>query len=107
MNPTRRYLRPLLAAALLVGLACAPSAFAGTTSTLANFLNPLNVVIGWMTGQMGRAISVLVLGGVAFNTWKSRNEGKGERAVMFLLGTALLLGAPQVVDALGFIGATY
>ena len=107
MSLTRRHLRLIAASALLLSLACAPSALAGTTSTLANFLNPINVVIGWMTGQMGRSISVLVLAGVAFNTWKSRNEGKGERALMFLVGTALLLGAPQVVEALGFIGATY
>lgn len=92
---------------LLIALALAPSTLAGTTSTLDNFLTPINTVIGWLTGQLGRSLSVLVLAGVGIYWWKGRAEGKGERAGYWLLGTAVLLGAQTVVNQIGFIGATY
>ncbi len=98
-----------LAPFLLLGLCIlyAPGALAGTTSSLANFTAPIQKVIDWMTGDIGRLLSIVVLAFFGMYLWKKRAEDKGERGLMFLLGTAVVLGATNIVGALGFVGATY
>ena len=85
----------------------APSVFAGTTSSLANFTGPIQTVIDWLTGDIGRLVSIVVLALFGMYLWKKRAEDKAERGLLYLLGTAIVLGATNIVDALGFIGATY
>ena len=98
-----------LALSLFLGLCAlhAPSLLAGTTSSLANFTAPIQTVIDWLTGDIGRLASILVLAMFGMYLWKKRAEDKGERGFFYLLGTALVLGATNIVDALGFVGATY
>ena len=85
----------------------APGVFAGTTTSLANFTAPIQTTIDWVTGDIGRLLSIIVLAFFGFYLWKKRAEDKGERGLMFLLGTAVVLGATNIVDSLGFVGATY
>ncbi len=85
----------------------APELFAGTTTSLANFTAPIQKVIDWVTGDIGRLVSIVVLAFFGFYLWNKRAEDKGERGLMFLLGTAVVLGATNIVGALGFVGATY
>lgn len=98
-----------LARLLLLGLCLlwAPSVLAGTTTSLANFTAPIQNVINWVTGDIGRLVSIIVLAFFGFTLWKKRAEDKGERGLMFLLGTAVVLGATNIVDSLGFVGATF
>ena len=92
---------------LAVCLFHAPDLLAGTTTSLANFTAPIQTVIDWLTGDIGRLLSIVVLAFFGMYLWKKRAEDKGERGLMFLLGTAVVLGATNIVDALGFTGATY
>ena len=94
---------------LCVGLCAsgAPDAFAGTATSLSNFTAPIQKVIEWVTGDIGRLLSIVVLAFFGMYLWKKRAEDKGERGLMFLLGTAVVLGATNIVDSLGFVGATY
>ncbi|MCP3960785.1 MAG: TrbC/VirB2 family protein [bacterium] len=92
---------------LCVCLLHAPSLFAGNTSSLANFTGPIQTVIDWLTGDIGRLVSIVVLAFFGMYLWKKRAEDKGERGFFYLLGTAIVLGATNIVDALGFVGATY
>ncbi len=85
----------------------APELLAGTTTSLANFTAPIQKVIDWLTGDIGRLLSIIVLAFFGMYLWKKRAEDKGERGLNFLLGTAVVLGAANIVDALGFVGATY
>ncbi len=85
----------------------APTVFAGTASSLANFTTPIQTTINWLTGDIGRLVSIVVLAFFGFHLWKKRAEDKGERGLMYLLGTAVVLGATNIVDSLGFVGATY
>ncbi len=85
----------------------APDLFAGTATSLANFTAPIQKVIEWMTGDIGRLVSIVVLAFFGFHLWKKRADDKGERGLMYLLGTAVVLGATNIVDSLGFVGATY
>ena len=92
---------------LCLCLCHAPSLFAGTTTSLANFTAPIQTVIDWLTGDIGRLASISVLALFGMYLWKKRAEDKAERGLLFVLGTAIVLGATNIVDALGFIGATY
>lgn len=85
----------------------APDLLAGTTTSLANFTGPIQNVIDWLTGDIGRLLSIIVLAFFGMYLWKKRAEDKGERGLMYLLGTAVVLGATNIVDSLGFVGATY
>ncbi len=85
----------------------APAVLAGTAASLANFTAPIQKVIEWMTGDIGRLVSIVVLAFFGFHLWKKRADDKGERGLMYLLGTAVVLGATNIVDSLGFVGATY
>ena len=99
-----RFARCLLLALCLVH---APEVLAGTTTSLSNFTAPIQTVVDWLTGDIGRLLSIVVLAFFGMYLWKKRAEDKGERGLMFLLGTAVLLGATNIVDSLGFVGATY
>ena len=105
--PQRSALRFALAFIVCLWLFHAPSVFAGTTSSLANFTGPIQTVVDWVTGDIGRLLSIIVLAFFGMYLWKKRAEDKGERGFYFLLGTATVLGAANIVDALGFVGATY
>ncbi len=84
-----------------------PGLWAGTTTSLANFTGPIETVIDWLTGDIGRLISIAVLALFGMYLWKKRADDKGERGLFYVLGTAIVLGATNIVDALGFVGATY
>ncbi len=60
-----------------------------------------------MTGSIGRLLSIVVLVFFGMYLWKKRAEDKAERGLHYLLGTAIVLGATNIVAALGFVGATY
>ncbi len=88
-------------------LVYAPALFAGTTTTLANFTGPIQTVIDWVTGDIGRLVSIIVLALFGMYLWKKRAEDKAERGLLYLLGTAIVLGATNIVDGLGFTGAIF
>ncbi len=92
---------------LALCLVYAPALFAGTTTTLANFTGPIQTVIDWVTGDIGRLVSIVVLALFGMYLWKKRAEDKAERGLLYLLGTAIVLGATNIVDGLGFTGATF
>ncbi len=92
---------------LALCLVYAPELFAGTATTLPNFTAPLQKVVDWTTGEIGRLASIVVLAGFGMYLWKKRAEDKGERGFFYLIGTATVLGAVNIVDGLGFVGATF
>ena len=85
----------------------APGVLAGTATSLPGFTAPIQTVIDWVTGDIGRLVSIVVLAFFGFHLWQKRADDKGERGLMFLMGTAVVLGATNIVGALGFVGATY
>ncbi len=103
-----RTLQLTRAALLLLAASHAPELLAGSSAP-AEFLTPLQNAIDWLTGPIGRALSVLALGLLGVNFFKARNEGKGGMALTWLLGSAILLGAAEIADSLGFgfSGAVY
>ncbi len=98
---------PVTATLLAWMILDAPSALAGTTASLGNFTAPLQKVVEWASGDIGRLVATLVLVLFGFYLWKSRNEDKSEKGLMFVLGAAIVLGAPTIINSLGFQGATY
>ncbi len=98
-----------LTACLLLALCVlhAPELHAGTTTSLPNFTGPIQKVIDWVTGDIGRLVSTVVLAFFGMYLWKKRAEDKAERGLLYLLGTAIVLGATNIVDALGFTGAVF
>ncbi len=105
LKPPLTRLAPCFFLALCV--VYAPCLLAGTASSLPNFTAPIQTVIDWLTGDIGRLASIIVLAFFGFYLWKKRAEDKGERGFFYLLGTAIVLGATNIVDSLGFVGATY
>ncbi len=85
----------------------APDLYAGSTTSLANFTGPIQTVIDWVTGDIGRLVSIVVLAFFGMYLWKKRAEDKAERGLLYLLGTAIVLGATNIVDGLGFTGAIF
>ena len=92
---------------LLLGALAAPTTLAGTAASLGNFTVPLTTVIDWMTGDIGRLVATVVLALFGFYLWKKRSEDKAEKGLLFVVGAAIVLGAPQIIQSLGFSGATY
>ena len=105
--PATRNWTPIALALAAWTLLDAPQALAGTATSLGNFTAPLQNVIDWMTGDIGRLVATAVLALFGFYLWKKRSEDKAEKGLMFVVGAAIVLGAPQVIQALGFQGATY
>jgi type IV secretory pathway VirB2 component (pilin) len=110
MAPRDRYLlvlaRPLLLFLLL--LAFAPStAHAGTGGSDLPWNHPLQVVTDNLTGPTAKTVAALafVLGGAMW-MFTSHEQG-AKRFGQALFGVAVVLGAVNLVDALGFQGATF
>ena len=91
----------------ILALLFAHSAFASSTNTPALFTDPIQKVVDWVTGDVGRLLSIVVLAIVGMTFWKKRSDDKGERVLLYVVGTAIVLGATNIVAALGFVGATY
>lgn len=100
-----RFLRRLVCGSVLTVL-YAYDAFAGT-GTISNFTTPIQTVIDWVTGEIGRLLSIVVLAFFGMYLWRKRADDKGERGLMYLVGSAIVLGATNIVTALGFTGATF
>jgi type IV secretory pathway VirB2 component (pilin) len=74
-----------------------------------NALGPLEQMVEFFTGGFGRFLVILGLGAAALLWWKSREE-MSEKLFGLIgwgVGAALFLGAPDIVDALGFASATF
>jgi type IV secretory pathway VirB2 component (pilin) len=98
--------RPLLlGVALLLGAASA--AHAGTGGGDLPWNHPLQVVVDNLTGPTAKTIAALafVLGGAMW-MFTSHEQG-AKRFGQALFGVAIVLGAVNLVDALGFQGATF
>src|ERR1700686_1582028 len=91
--------------ALLIGPAGA--AHAGTGGADLPWNHPLQVVVDNLTGPTAKTIAALafVLGGAMW-MFTSHEQG-AKRFGQALFGVAIVLGAVNLVDALGFQGATF
>lgn len=98
--------RPLLLACFLL-LAGASAAQAGTGGSDLPWNHPLQVVVDNLTGPTAKTIAALafVLGGAMW-MFTSHEQG-AKRFGQALFGVAIVLGAVNLVDALGFQGATF
>ena len=98
--------RPLPLFLLL--LAAAPAAaHAGTGGAALPWNQPLQVVVDNLTGPTAKTIAALafVLGGAMW-AFTSHEQG-AKRFGQALFGVAVVLGAVNLVDALGFQGALF
>jgi type IV secretion system protein TrbC len=98
--------RPFLAA-ILLSLAAAPAARAGTGGADLPWNAPLQTVVDNLTGPTAKTIAALafVLGGAMW-MFTSHEQG-AKRFGQALFGVAIVLGAVNLVNALGFQGATF
>ena len=98
--------RPLLLAGVFL-LAGASAAHAGTGGSDLPWNHPLQVVVDNLTGPTAKTIAALafVLGGAMW-MFTSHEQG-AKRFGQALFGVAIVLGAVNLVDALGFQGATF
>ena len=98
--------RPVLAA-ILLALAAAPAARAGTGGADLPWNAPLQTVTDNLTGPTAKTIAALafVLGGAMW-MFTSHEQG-AKRFGQALFGVAIVLGAVNLVNALGFQGATF
>jgi type IV secretory pathway VirB2 component (pilin) len=106
MEPSRRRrLKLLLLLALLMAFASARAADAGTAGTNLPWNRPLDVVVGNLTGPTGKilAVAAIVIVGLAWAFGRS-DEGLST-AGKAMIGIGCLLGAPALIDLLGFEGA--
>lgn len=74
-----------------------------------SLLDPLESIVLFFTGGFGRFLVILGLMAAALYWWKSREEMSEKLfgLVGWAVGAALMLGAPDIVDALGFASATF
>jgi type IV secretory pathway VirB2 component (pilin) len=103
---TRSLLRPaLICAALLLG--ASSTAHAGTGGADLPWNHPLQVVVDNLTGPTAKTIAALafVLGGAMW-MFTSHEQG-AKRFGQALFGVAVVLGAVNLVDALGFQGSIF
>ncbi len=98
--------RPLLIGIVLL-LGAASAAHAGTGGADLPWNHPLQVVVDNLTGPTAKTIAALafVLGGAMW-MFTSHEQG-AKRFGQALFGVAIVLGAVNLVDALGFQGATF
>ena len=100
-------LRPVLLVALALFIGAAGTAHAGTGGADLPWNHPLQVVVDNLTGPTAKTIAALafVLGGAMW-MFTSHEQG-AKRFGQALFGVAIVLGAVNLVDALGFQGATF
>jgi type IV secretory pathway VirB2 component (pilin) len=100
------WVRPLLLACWFL-LAGASAARAGTGGSDLPWNHPLQVVVDNLTGPTAKTVAALafVLGGAMW-MFTSHEQG-AKRFGQALFGVAIVLGAVNLVDALGFQGATF
>jgi type IV secretory pathway VirB2 component (pilin) len=100
------WVRPALLACGML-LAGASAAHAGTGGSDLPWNHPLQVVVDNLTGPTAKTIAALafVLGGAMW-MFTSHEQG-AKRFGQALFGVAIVLGAVNLVDALGFQGATF
>ena len=93
--------------ALAASLATAGAAHAGTGGGDLPWKHPLQVVVDNLTGPTAKTIAALafVLGGAMW-MFTSHEQG-AKRFGQALFGVAIVLGAVNLVDALGFQGALF
>ncbi|HVT16761.1 MAG TPA: TrbC/VirB2 family protein [Thermoanaerobaculia bacterium] len=101
----RRQLAYLLA--FFGWLALAGAAQAGTGGSDLPWNHPLQVVVDNLTGPTAKTVAALafVIGGAMW-AFTSHEQG-AKRFGQALFGVAIVLGAVNLVDALGFQGATF
>jgi type IV secretory pathway VirB2 component (pilin) len=94
-----------LAAALTATVVATRPAVAGTGGADLPWNHPLQVVVDNLTGPTAKTIAALafVLGGAMW-AFTSHEQG-AKRFGQALFGVAIVLGAVNLVDALGFQGA--
>jgi type IV secretory pathway VirB2 component (pilin) len=106
----RRFLlvfaRPLPVFLVLLA-AASTAAHAGTGGTDLPWNHPLQVVVDNLTGPTAKTVAALafVLGGAMW-AFTSHEQG-AKRFGQALFGIAIVLGAVNLVDLLGFQGATF
>lgn len=100
----RTFLRPFLLVLVLL-FAFASAAHAGTGGQDLPWNHPLQVVVDNLTGPTAKTVAALafVLGGAMW-MFTSHEQG-AKRFGQALFGVAIVLGAVNIVDALGFQGA--
>jgi type IV secretory pathway VirB2 component (pilin) len=100
-------LAPLAALTTLAFFATATAAHAGTGGSDLPWNHPLQVVVDNLTGPTAKTIAALafVLGGAMW-MFTSHEQG-AKRFGQALFGVAIVLGAVNLVDALGFQGALF
>ena len=101
-------LRPevVFALVILALAAVAPSVFAGTGGPSLNILQPLTTFLDWLTGPIARAVGGIAMVGAGFRWWTQREDNEAAKfTVRVIVGLGFILGAPTVIQALGFTGA--
>jgi type IV secretion system protein VirB2 len=95
------------ALAAMAALLAAPPAWAGTGGADLPWNQPLQTVVDNLTGPTAKTISALafVLGGAMW-MFTSHEQG-AKRFGQALFGVAIVLGAVNLVNALGFQGALF
>ncbi len=96
-----RHLLMVLLTALL-----ATTASAGTGNDF-GALAPLTKIIDFATGDVARAIGTLALVGLGFTWLRESDRERGEKVARWAIAVAIIFGAPQIMGALGFTGATF
>jgi type IV secretion system protein TrbC len=106
LAPLRALARPA-ATALVLLLAAAPAARAGTGGADLPWNAPLQTVTDNLTGPTAKTVAALafVLGGAMW-MFTSHEQG-AKRFGQALFGVAIVLGAVNLVNALGFQGAIF
>ena len=84
----------------------ASPAFAGLTPGGNPWEEPLFIIMESITGPLGRSITAIAIAVAGF-TWLFGGHERGMRNILGLaIGIVLTLGTVQVMDSLGFGGAT-
>ncbi len=94
------------ATAFFLVLVCSP-VYAGTGGNAAFISAPIQQLSDLVSGDVGRAVSALIVAGLGFQYVKDRNEDKGSKAIVTMVAVLLIVAPLNAMSAFGIQGAGF
>jgi type IV secretion system protein TrbC len=107
MPTTRKPLARALALLPLVFLLYSARAHAGTSGQDLPFNKPLQTIQENLTGPTGKIIAIVAVAAAGIAWFAGQHNESYKTSAKVVIGIAILLSAPTLIDTLGIQGATF